>query len=78
MGLWESVFWLHAGQFERASSHIPLLSVQELAMLEYELLHFRPSQLASAATLLAQLYMNDAPRWVGSAACSVSLPLRAW
>jgi hypothetical protein len=47
-------------------------------MLEYELLHFRPSQLASAATLLAQLYMNDAPRWVGSAACSVSLPLRAW
>ena len=37
-------------------------SVQELAMLEYELLHFRPSQLASAATLLAQLYMNDTPR----------------
>ena len=36
--------------------------MQELAMLEYELLHFRPSQLASAATLLAQLYMNDTPR----------------
>ena len=30
--------------------------------LRGKLLHFRPSQLASAATLLAQLYMNDTPR----------------
>jgi cyclin B len=31
----------------------------ELAMLEYELLRFRPSHLAAAATCLAQLYATD-------------------
>ena len=28
-------------------------------MLEYELIHFRPSQLASAAMVLARMYTND-------------------
>lgn len=34
-------------------------------MLEYELLHFKPSHIASAATLLAKLYTNDTQgiRW---------------
>ena len=32
---------------------------QELGMLEYELLTFRPSHLASAAVLLAKLYTNE-------------------
>ncbi|PSC70498.1 Peptide chain release factor 1 [Micractinium conductrix] len=31
----------------------------ELAMLEYDLLRFSPSHVASAATLLAQLYLSD-------------------
>lgn len=31
----------------------------ELAILEYELLHMRPSHIAAAATLLAQLYTSD-------------------
>lgn len=37
----------------------PSSSPQELAMLEYELLHFRPSHLAAAAACLAQLYTTD-------------------
>lgn len=32
---------------------------QELGMLEYELLTFRPSHIASAAVLLAKLYTNE-------------------
>lgn len=51
------------------------LRLQELAMLEYELLHFRPSHVASAATLLAQLYMKDTQslRWGGANAAAGSL-----
>lgn len=33
--------------------------VQELALLEYDVQAFRPSQVASAATLMAQLYLGD-------------------
>lgn len=36
-----------------------LLLPQELGMLEYELLTFRPSHVASAAVLLAKLYTNE-------------------
>ena len=37
----------------------PSTALQELAMLEYDLLRFSPSHVASAATLLAQLYLSD-------------------
>ena len=43
-------------------------------MLEYELLHFRPSQVASAATLLAKMYMNDDTRSLRCAAATKPKP----